>query len=77
MSPQPPDRPTHNTDVTIDIRARKTQRDSIDLAEAVLRDRCFFSLDDEKFNEFLEALDTPPWASEKLRKLLTTEAPWD
>lgn len=46
-------------------------------AEAVLLDRRFFALEDEKFKQFLDLLDAPPGANEKLRTLLTTKAPWD
>ena len=46
-------------------------------AEAILLDRRFFALEDENFKQFLELLDAPPGANEKLRKLLTTKAPWD
>lgn len=46
-------------------------------AEAVLLDRRFFGLEDEKFQQFLELLDAPPKGNEKLRALLTTKAPWE
>lgn len=46
-------------------------------AIAVLLDRRFFALDDEKFNQFMAVLDAPPAQNEKLRTLLTTKAPWD
>lgn len=46
-------------------------------AEAVLLDRRFFALEDEKFKQFLDLLDAPPGANEKLGTLLTTKAPWD
>ena len=84
-------------DVTINIRAKQSQRDLIDIAAqaqgksrsdfmlemacrealAVLLDRRFFALDDEKFNQFMALLDAPPAQNEKLRTLLTTKAPWD
>jgi uncharacterized protein (DUF1778 family) len=46
-------------------------------AETVLLERRLFMLDDEKFQQFVELLDTPPSTNENLRKLLTTKAPWD
>ncbi|HEY9695616.1 MAG TPA: DUF1778 domain-containing protein [Oculatellaceae cyanobacterium] len=46
-------------------------------AQAVLLDRRLFMLNDEKFQEFMDLLDAPPSASENLRKLLFTKAPWD
>lgn len=46
-------------------------------AEAVLLDRRLFVLDDEKFEQFMELLDTPPSANKNLRKVLTTKAPWE
>lgn len=46
-------------------------------AEAVLLDRRFFAVEDEKFKQFLALLDAPPGANEKLRTLLTTKAAWD
>jgi uncharacterized protein (DUF1778 family) len=84
-------------DVTINIRAKQSQRDLIDFAAqvqgksrsdfmletayrealAVLLDRRFFALDDEKFNQFMALLDAPPAQNEKLRALLTSSAPWD
>lgn len=99
-------------DVTINVRAKQSQRDLIDRAafskgksrsefmletacreaESALLDRRFFSLDDQKFNQFLARLDAPPAENEKLRALLTkssrdpegtsgrtmtTVAPWD
>jgi uncharacterized protein (DUF1778 family) len=46
-------------------------------AEAVLLDRQLFMLDEEKFQQFVEILDTVPSANENLHKLLTKKAPWD
>ncbi len=41
-------------------------------AEAILLDRRFFALEDEKFKQFLALLDAPPGANEELRTLLMT-----
>lgn len=84
-------------DVTINVRAKQSQRDLIDHAaqvqgksrsefiletacqeaKAVLLDRRFFGLDEQKFNQFIARLDAPPAENEKLRALLTRPAPWD
>jgi uncharacterized protein (DUF1778 family) len=84
-------------DVTINIRAKRDQRDLIDRAaelqgksrsefmlesaflkaQDVLLDRTFFVLDDDRYQQFVDLLDAPPAPNEKLRKLLTTKAPWE
>lgn len=46
-------------------------------AQAVLLDRRLFQLDDAAFRRFARALDAPPTANPKLRKLLSTPAPWE
>jgi uncharacterized protein (DUF1778 family) len=46
-------------------------------AETLLRNKRFFALDEDKFQEFMEMLNAPPTANENLHKLLTTKAPWD
>lgn len=46
-------------------------------AQAVLLDRRLFQLDDAAFRRFARALDAPPTANPKLRKLLSTLAPWE
>ncbi|MBD6616335.1 DUF1778 domain-containing protein [Komarekiella sp. 'clone 1'] len=46
-------------------------------AEAVLLDRRLFVLEEDKFHQFMELLDTPPSSNENLRKVLTTKAPWE
>ncbi|WP_377480316.1 MAG: DUF1778 domain-containing protein [Microcoleus anatoxicus] len=46
-------------------------------AQDVLLDRCFFGLDEVKFNEFVALLDAQPMENEKLQTLLTTQSPWD
>ena len=82
-----------NRDVTINIRAKKNQRDLIDRAaelqrksrsefmlesaQDVLLAQRFFGLDEVKFQQFVELLDEPPTRHAQLHKLLTTKAPWD
>lgn len=46
-------------------------------AELVLLDRRFFMLDAKAFRRFTEALDKPPADNPKLRRLLSTRAPWE
>jgi uncharacterized protein (DUF1778 family) len=46
-------------------------------AEQVLLDRTVFTLDEQAFAEFEAMLDTPPAPTQRLRKLLTTKAPWE
>jgi uncharacterized protein (DUF1778 family) len=46
-------------------------------AETVLTDRCYFTLDPDAFRAFTAALDKPPAENPRLRRLLTTPAPWE
>jgi uncharacterized protein (DUF1778 family) len=46
-------------------------------ADAVLLDRRFFLLDEQAYRRFTDALDRPPAANPRLRRLLTTRAPWE
>jgi uncharacterized protein (DUF1778 family) len=46
-------------------------------ADAVLLDRRFFLLDEKTYRRFVAALDKPPSDNPRLRRLLTTKAPWD
>ena len=46
-------------------------------AEAVLLDRRYFVLSADAFRKFSEMLDRPPRDNPKLRKLLSTKAPWE
>ena len=46
-------------------------------ATAVLLDRRFFELDARTFKRFAAALDAPPSANPRLRKLLAKKAPWE
>ena len=43
----------------------------------VILDRRLFVLDDEAFQRFEEALNSPPKANPKLQLLLDTKAPWE
>ena len=45
-------------------------------AGAVLLDRRFFLLEEKAYRRFTEALDKPPADNPRLRRLLTTRAPW-
>ncbi len=46
-------------------------------AEDVLLDQAFFAVDAGTFTEFQRLLDKPLPATDKLRRLLRTKAPWD
>ena len=46
-------------------------------AQDILLDRSFFVLDEPKFQQFLELLDSPPQHNEALHQLLTTQSPWE
>lgn len=46
-------------------------------ADAVLSDRRFFLLDDKAYRRFITVLDQPPADNPRLRRLLTTRAPWE
>ena len=56
------------TDFMVDASRRE--------AEAVLLDRCLFLLKAKEFEAFKAALDRPPSANPRLRRLLRTAAPW-
>ncbi len=43
----------------------------------VLLDQRFFQLDDEQYEAFARALDNPPLPNEKLKRLLSSKAPWE
>ncbi len=46
-------------------------------AEEALLDQVFIVASPEAYAEFLERLDSPPNANERLRKTMQTPAPWD
>jgi uncharacterized protein (DUF1778 family) len=46
-------------------------------ATSVLLDQRLFLLDDKAYARFLAALDQPPTENRRLRRLLTTRAPWE
>ncbi len=46
-------------------------------ADAVLLDRRLFLLDEKSYRRFMAALDKPPADNPRLRRLLTSKAPWD
>lgn len=46
-------------------------------ATAVLLDRRFFVPDEKTFEKFIAALDKAPAENARLRRLLTTRAPWE
>jgi uncharacterized protein (DUF1778 family) len=46
-------------------------------AEDVLLDQAFFTVDADAFEKFQALLDQPLPATDKLRRLLNTKAPWE
>lgn len=46
-------------------------------AEGVLLDQTYFALDVKAFAKFQSMLDNPPEPTDRLRRLLTTKAPWE
>ena len=46
-------------------------------AEEALLDRTVFTASPEAYAEFLARLDAPPQPNERLRRTMTTKAPWD
>jgi uncharacterized protein (DUF1778 family) len=59
----------NRSDFLLDVACRE--------AEQVLLDQRLFSVDEETYQAFLEALDSPPNQNPKLKKLLKQKAPWD
>lgn len=84
-------------DVTINLRAKRSQRSLIDKAaaalgknrsdfmleaacreaETVLLDRRYFALDEKTFRRFMDELERPPAENARLRRSLSTRAPWE
>ncbi len=84
-------------DVTINLRAKRSQRSLIDKAsaalgknrsdfmleaacreaETVLLDRRYFALDEKTFRRFMDELERPPAENARLRRSLSTQAPWE
>ncbi|MCG5058782.1 MAG: DUF1778 domain-containing protein [Limnoraphis sp. WC205] len=46
-------------------------------AQNILLDKCFFGLNEVRFQEFLDRLDAPPTPNHQLQQLLTTQSLWD
>ncbi len=46
-------------------------------AQDALLDRTLFRLDPDRYDAFMALLDAPPAPSEKLKRLLSTPAPWE
>jgi uncharacterized protein (DUF1778 family) len=47
-----------------------------DKAQSVLLDQVFFSLDADKYRQFVALLDAPVQANPGLERLMTVKAPW-
>lgn len=50
---------------------------SVQAAETVLLDQCFFAVDDKTYEAFKSALEKPVAINPKLAALLRKPAPWD
>ena len=48
-----------------------------DRAQAVVLDQVYFSLDADKFQQFVDLLDAPPQPNVGLERLFALQAPWD
>ena len=46
-------------------------------AQDALLDRTLFRLDSDRFEAFTALLDAPPTPNDKLKRLLSTPAPWE
>ena len=46
-------------------------------AESVLLDRRYLGVEEEIYQEFMAALDSPPANNPRLRRLLAGKAPWE
>lgn len=57
------------TDFIIDSSRRQ--------ATDVLLDQRLFALDDKQYRAFLRALDEPPAANAKLKRLMASKSPWE
>ena len=47
-----------------------------DRAQAVVLDQIFFTLDADKFKQFIAMLDAPPGPNPGLERLMAVKAPW-
>jgi uncharacterized protein (DUF1778 family) len=56
-----------------DFIVESARRHAID----VLLDQRFFSLEGDQYDAFLSVLDNPPPPSERLKRLMTSKAPWE
>ncbi|MBF0272964.1 MAG: DUF1778 domain-containing protein [Magnetococcales bacterium] len=48
-----------------------------DRAQAVVLDQVFFSLDAEKYRQFIQLLDAPPAHNPGLERLMAVQTPWE
>lgn len=46
-------------------------------AQSILLDQVHFTLDADKFQQFINLLDAPPASNQGLERLLAVQAPWD
>ncbi len=50
---------------------------AIQRAEEVILDQQFITIDTDRYNRFLEALDTPPAKNVRLQNCMGRKAPWE
>lgn len=62
---------------TLNLRIPAVERNLIDrAAEETLLDRALIVVSPEAYDEFLKRLDRPAEPNERLRRTMTTKAPW-
>jgi uncharacterized protein (DUF1778 family) len=62
-------------DPAVEIQGKK--RSGYRKVRDVSPDQTFFDLDEKKYEEFIDLLNSLPSWNEKLHALLTTKAPWE
>lgn len=50
---------------------------AIQRAEEVILDQQLISVDEERFQRFVQALDAPPASNPRLKRVLEQKAPWE
>jgi uncharacterized protein (DUF1778 family) len=50
---------------------------AIQRAEEVILDQQLITVDEERYNRFVAALDAPPASNPRLQRLMETKAPWE
>ena len=50
---------------------------AVQRAEEVILDQAFISVEPERYQKFLDALDAPPVSNPRLQRVLKNKAPWE